>query len=163
MAGKIYYSFCGFCGWFCHGKQTKICYDCQKAEWEINWIPMPGKRSNYMKKVMHCANYPFDAGRTAIFKNDNERLNCGALGLAGEVGEVVEIIKKHQYQGKKLDWYQLMLELGDVLWYIQLICAASNGDFDLWDIILANMVKLNQRYPHGFNPEDAAKKRDERK
>lgn len=47
------------------------------------------------------------------------------LGIAGELGEVSELIKKGLYHGKKIEHTRLIEELGDVLWY----CAAGAQRF----------------------------------
>jgi len=47
-----------------------------------------------------------------------DKLCLGALGLAGEVGEVVDQVKKHLFQGHGIDRAKLRDELGDVLWYL---------------------------------------------
>lgn len=71
-----------------------------------------------------------------------------ALGLAGEAGEVCEILKKHHGHGRDLDPTALKAELGDVLWYVAAI-ATSHG-LSLTDIAAFNAAKLRRRYPYGF-------------
>lgn len=73
-----------------------------------------------------------------------------ALGLAGEVGEVVDHIKKHLYHGHALDRAQVADELGDVLWYWAALATALDLDSDL--VALINLAKLRARYPDGFDP-----------
>lgn len=78
-------------------------------------------------------------------------LTLAALGLAGETGEVVDQIKKHLFQGHEIDRRQLRDELGDVLWYLMLLCQTM--DYTLDEIMVANVEKLARRYPDGFDPE----------
>lgn len=73
------------------------------------------------------------------------------LGLAGEAGEVVEMIKKHVGHGHPLDKEKLLKELGDVLWYVAAI--ARTADLDLSTIATANIEKLKKRYPEKFSNE----------
>lgn len=73
-----------------------------------------------------------------------------ALGLAGEVGEVVELIKKDRFQSQPLDRAKLCLELGDVLWYLTNMAAGFG--LTLEDVANANRDKLRKRYPTGFTP-----------
>lgn len=73
-----------------------------------------------------------------------------ALGLAGEVGEVVELIKKDRFQAQPLDPAKLCLELGDVLWYLTDL--AHQYGLSLADVAEANSRKLRARYPDGFVP-----------
>jgi NTP pyrophosphatase (non-canonical NTP hydrolase) len=77
-------------------------------------------------------------------------LNLGALGLAGEGGEVVDLIKKHLFHDKPLDRAKLIEELGDQLWYFQCCLEAIDGTFE--EVAEANDKKLKRRYPKGFEP-----------
>jgi len=87
-----------------------------------------------------------------------DQLLVGALGLGGETGEVLELVKKHFYHGKDLDREKMLLELGDVLWYIMF--SADAIGFTLEDVALANSKKLRARYPNGFSVEAARAKPD---
>jgi NTP pyrophosphatase (non-canonical NTP hydrolase) len=90
--------------------------------------------------------------RTYMGKDSiSDKLCLGALGLAGESGEVVDAIKKILYQGHALDVTKLTDELGDVFWYFTLICHALN--ISLEDIKAYNVAKMRKRYPNGFEPE----------
>ena len=80
-----------------------------------------------------------------------EQLQEGALGLAGEAGEVADYIKKGIYQGHLMKTDRLAEELGDVLWYVALI--ADAGGIDLDEVAQANIDKLWQRYPEGFDSQ----------
>ena len=73
----------------------------------------------------------------------------GALGLTGEAGEVVDIIKKHIFHGHALYIDELVKELGDVLWYVALISEAIGKSLDT--IMEVNIEKLKNRYPEGFS------------
>lgn len=82
----------------------------------------------------------------------------GALGLTGEAGEAADLIKKYIFHGHTLDRYALVKELGDVCWYVALICAAMGWDFD--EILKLNIEKLKKRYPEGFT-EAASRDRND--
>lgn len=71
------------------------------------------------------------------------------LGLAGEAGEVADIIKKHLAGAKEVDLTHLKEELGDVLWYIAEACDCFN--FTLEDVAKFNIEKLKKRHPNGFS------------
>ena len=71
------------------------------------------------------------------------------MGLCGESGEAIDVVKKHLFQGHELDKEKLSKELGDIAWY--LAEAATALDMDLEDIFAANIEKLKQRYPEGFD------------
>ena len=79
-----------------------------------------------------------------------ERLLTGAVGINAEGGEVMEIVKKLIFQGKKWDdetTYHLKRELGDVLWYVMQCLIALETDMD--EIVEMNIEKLKKRYPGG--------------
>ena len=71
------------------------------------------------------------------------------LGLTGESGEVVEIIKKHLFHGHELDKEKIVKEMGDCAWYLALGCEVLGVKFE--DVINSNIDKLKKRYPDGFN------------
>lgn len=77
-----------------------------------------------------------------------ELLN-GALGLTGEAGEVADSIKKTIFHGHKMDYDGLVKELGDVCWYLALLCHAI--DVPLEEVMTLNIEKLKKRYPEGFS------------
>lgn len=98
--------------------------------------------------------YQTEAMRTAFGMcgncEENLMLN-GAMGLNGEAGEVIDILKKYMFQGHKLDAEHLSKELGDCLWYIA-VCAKGAG-YTLAEIAQMNVEKLRKRYPNGFEVE----------
>jgi len=73
------------------------------------------------------------------------------MGLCGESGEAIDIVKKHLFQGHGLDKEKLAKELGDIAWYLAETATAL--DMDLEDIFDANIEKLRKRYPEGFDAE----------
>lgn len=73
------------------------------------------------------------------------------MGLCGESGEAIDIVKKHLFQGHDLEKEKLAKELGDIAWY--LAEAATALDMDLEDIFAANIEKLRKRYPEGFDTD----------
>ena len=89
------------------------------------------------------------SGVTAA-SDENLMLN-GAMGLNGEAGEVIDILKKHIFQGHKLDTEHIAKELGDCLWYIA-VCAKGAG-YTLDEIAEMNKAKLRKRYPDGFEAD----------
>lgn len=72
-----------------------------------------------------------------------------AMGLCGESGEVIDLIKKHLFQGHELNKDDLVKELGDVAWY--LAEAAYALDVSLEEICQKNIEKLKKRFPEGFD------------
>jgi NTP pyrophosphatase (non-canonical NTP hydrolase) len=79
-----------------------------------------------------------------------ERLLTAGVGINAEGGEFLEIIKKMVFQGKP--WNEdnrehLIIELGDLMWYVAQACMALDVSFD--DVIARNVQKLEKRYPEG--------------
>ena len=83
--------------------------------------------------------------------NKAQELLNGLMGLNGEAGECIDILKKHFFQGHELDKDKLVKELGDVAWYLA-ISAHALG-MKLEDILQMNLDKLKARYPEGFDAE----------
>ena len=73
------------------------------------------------------------------------------MGLCGESGEAIDLMKKHLYQGHDLDKEKLVKELGDIAWY--LAEAATGLNIDLSEVLQSNLDKLHARYPQGFSTE----------
>ena len=70
------------------------------------------------------------------------------MGLCGESGEAIDIVKKHLHQGHELDKEKLIKELGDIAWYLAEACEAL--DITLEEVMTLNIEKLKKRYPIGF-------------
>ena len=102
--------------------------------------------------------YQVEALRTASGMGDDVPIMLtgagilnGVMGLAGEAGECVDLLKKSLFQGHPLDKEHLAKELGDVAWYLAV--SAYGIGYDLETIFQMNVDKLRQRYPDGFDPE----------
>lgn len=81
------------------------------------------------------------------------------MGLCGESGEAIDIVKKWLAQGHELDRAHLAKELGDVAWY--LAEAATALDIPLEDILRANLDKLKARYPEGFSARNSIERAED--
>lgn len=90
---------------------------------------------------------------TTMNKELSERdvLINSVMGLCGESGEVIDIVKKHISHGHELNREKLIDELGDVAWYLA-ECAYALG-VSLEDVLTHNIEKLRARYPEGFSSE----------
>ena len=73
------------------------------------------------------------------------------MGLNGEAGEAIDILKKHLFQGHELDSEHMAKELGDVAWYLAV--SANAIGYDLETVMQMNVEKLKARYPDGFDAE----------
>ena len=79
-----------------------------------------------------------------------QRLLTAAVGISAEGGEFMEIVKKMVFQGKPwndANREHLIVELGDVMWYVAQACMALDVSFD--DVVERNVEKLKARYPGG--------------
>lgn len=81
--------------------------------------------------------------------SEKDVLINAVMGLCGESGEAIDIVKKHLHQGHALDQEKLIKELGDIAWY--LAEAAYALDVNLDDVFEKNIKKLKARYPEGFD------------
>lgn len=87
-----------------------------------------------------------------------EILINGVMGLCGESGEAIDIVKKWLAQGHELDRDALAKELGDIAWYLAETAYALG--IPLEDIFRANIDKLRQRYPEGFDSIRSRERRE---
>lgn len=88
----------------------------------------------------------------------NEHLNHMCLGVAGEVGELIDPIKNHTIYGKDLDRANVIEEIGDLLFYVQGII--NELDLDYNQILQSNADKLNKRYANGYSDQAAQARAD---
>lgn len=100
---------------------------------------------------MELSDYQKKAQMTALYPDAGSNLYYPALGLGGEVGEVLNKVKKvmRDHDGKITDEFREVLksELGDVLWYVAALARELNLDLD--DIAQANLEKLSSRKERG--------------
>jgi len=98
--------------------------------------------NEYQRLAMTTRNTDLD--QTSMLLN-------GVMGLCGESGEVIDIVKKWFAQGHELNVAKLSEELGDIAWYLALTAEAVG--IPLEDILTANIDKLKKRYPEGFDKQ----------
>ena len=105
------------------------------------------KVNEYQKLAMKTLNPKLDKKDVLI---------NSVMGLCGESGEAIDIVKKWMAHGHELDREHLIKELGDIAWY--LAEAATALDVTLEDVLQANIEKLKKRFPEGFD-ENRSKER----
>lgn len=96
--------------------------------------------------------YPIIVDRTwnkNLSKDD--RIHNAIYGLNGELGELVDLLKKGFFHGHDVDMVHVALELGDVLYYFCALC--NELEIDFAEVCYENMEKLYNRYPDGFEIE----------
>lgn len=90
--------------------------------------------------------------------SDNDQmLNC-CIGVVGEAGELLNILKKFYFQGHDMDKAAVIEELGDTLFYIAGMCTSMGILLD--DVATNNIEKLLIRYPQKFTPEHSVNRVD---
>jgi NTP pyrophosphatase (non-canonical NTP hydrolase) len=82
------------------------------------------------------------------------RINHAIVGLAGEVGELAQLLERWVYYGQSLSVPDVEEEVGDCLWYIALLCTAVGISMER--AMEGNLAKLKARFPHKFTEEAAA-------
>lgn len=97
------------------------------------------------------------AGRPAE-KYDLGGIFNAAFGLSGEVGEFNDMLKKWVFHEKELDVVHAKKELGDIMWYVAMMCHSFGWELD--EILQINVDKLKARYPQGFDVALANNRKD---
>ena len=82
----------------------------------------------------------------------------GVMGLCGESGEVIDVVKKWLAQGHELNREKILAELGDVAWYLAEVAYAL--DTPLEEVLEGNINKLKKRYPEGFDTDKSINRKD---
>ncbi len=103
---------------------------------------------------MRLDEYQQLAERTAKRGAENEaerRYAHFGMGIAGEAGEVCDLLKKVVFHGHSLNRDRLCKELGDVLWYVATL--ATTAGLSLEEVAVTNLAKIKTRYPEGFSSE----------
>lgn len=106
-------------------------------------------------------NYYQDKDDNMLLERDGKDIGGvfnACLGLSGEVGELNDMIKKWIFHEKPLDEEHAKREMGDVLWYVAMMCESFGWDLD--EIMQMNVDKLKARYPQGFSVELANNRKD---
>lgn len=108
-------------------------------EWLSSSPSLAMTANGYQQAAMRTMN-------TALSKQDV--LINGVMGLCGEAGEAIDIVKKYLAQGHDLDREKLIKELGDCAWYLAETAYALGVTLE--DVLQRNVNKLAARYPEGF-------------
>jgi NTP pyrophosphatase (non-canonical NTP hydrolase) len=87
-----------------------------------------------------------------------EWLENAIYGIIGEAGEIVDLVKKHKWQGHELDVHEVALELGDLFWYGSLLASAIG--YELGTVMQMNEEKLRERYPEGFSKDRSINRKE---
>lgn len=91
--------------------------------------------------------------------SEKDMLINGVMGLCGESGEAIDIVKKHIAHNHELDKEHLAKELGDIAWYLAETATALG--YSLENIFKMNIEKLKKRYPDGFDSEKSINRKED--
>lgn len=139
-------------GWI--SKDIRKMFDNRTTEATINRVVERTRYGEVVDASGVMAIYPAIVEKTRRKDlNNEEALKNACMGLAGECGELIDLVKKYFYQGSDLDLIHAQLELGDIIYYIYWISMMLG--INMSDIMFANMEKLSSRYPDGFDVERA--------
>lgn len=95
---------------------------------------------------------------SAVTMSNNVTILHAMIGMVSEVGEIADTIKRWAFYGQDLNETNIREELGDLMWYIALLC--NDRGFDMGEIMQENINKLMERYPSKFTIEDAIGRKD---
>lgn len=84
---------------------------------------------------------------------NNVRGIHAVMGLDTEAGELTDAFKKHIFYGKPLDKINVKEEIGDLFWYLAILCDEFDLSFE--QCMEVNIAKLKVRYPDKFSNEKA--------
>lgn len=124
-----------------------------KLKTEVTKLEQELKTEMYKRRKTMTGNEYQNLAMLTNNKNlsQKEHLINGVMGMCGEAGECIDMVKKMFMQGHELDKKHIEKELGDVLWYIAETATAL--DLSLDEIMQKNIDKLQARYPEGFEVE----------
>lgn len=87
------------------------------------------------------------------------RLIHMSMGMAGETGEAVDIVKKAVMYNTSIDRDKLLKEFGDILWYMGNALEEVGSSFE--EVMQMNHDKLSKRFSNGsFSEKEAIERKD---
>lgn len=111
--------------------------------------------TKYINEVIdRVENTPIEQMQKFIADKPNARALHAAIGISTEASELLDAFKKALvYGGREIDKVNIGEELGDLMFYVALLCDAYG--YDLQMVLDVNKKKLQQRYAHKFSQEEA--------
>lgn len=104
------------------------------------------------EKRVNIKEYQNKVNRTRANLDSNLMDNIHmVLGMQTESAEIADVFKKKLAYAKDIDLINVQEELGDIMWYIANMC--NINEWNLEDILLQNINKLNIRFPEGFSQD----------
>lgn len=100
----------------------------------------------------------FVASRAKVLATPTEDMLHAAVGISGEAGELLDAVKKVWVYNKPADLVNIKEELGDLCFYMQMLCNQFGWSFD--ELMAENQTKLELRYPTGYSDQAAQDRAD---
>jgi len=118
------------------------------------WLPHFTRKLKMEDFINQCLQTEAPVTQTLLRDlGDVARPLHAAIGICTEAGELQDAFKKHIFYGRALDETNIKEELGDLLWYIALLCNWLECSFEeVQEMVIA---KLRKRYPDKFTTYDA--------
>ena len=111
---------------------------------------------------MNFSEYENEARKTIpVELSTSELIDDAVYGLCGELGELVDILKKTKFQGHP--WtdetrIHAISELGDIMWYLSAM--ATGLGVSLEEVVQLNIEKLRQRYGEHFDTDKSQHRKE---
>jgi NTP pyrophosphatase (non-canonical NTP hydrolase) len=134
-------------------------------EHELGWLDREMERrlenmntQEYMQRAIALESNDYTAIGQRLSHKHIQRILHALLGLCTETGELQDSLKKALYYGKDIDRINIKEEIGDLLWYINLLIYEMGFSWE--EVMLANIEKLEFRYKDKQFKESQALNRD---
>ena len=108
---------------------------------------------DYVEKALRTESYDFEVMKERLQNEVTIRLLHSAMGISTEAGELLDMLKKHIFYGKPIDFPNAKEEIGDALWYSAIAIDVLKTTLD--EVMSVNIEKLKARYPEKFTSENA--------
>ena len=116
-----------------------------------------GSKLDDIKKSLYYNKFDLNSDSQVDVYDIKERIGVdtlhGILGIATESVELIQAINKAIVTKEEFDVVNMKEEIGDIMWYIALLCNTHN--IDLKQVMQTNIDKLKQRFPEKFTTENA--------
>jgi NTP pyrophosphatase (non-canonical NTP hydrolase) len=109
--------------------------------------------SEYIKAVLATEPIDLPAIRERMVAHETVRGLHAVMGINTENGELQDAYKKYLFYGRELDRVNLLVELGDLLWYVGLLCNVLGVSLE--QVMEINIAKLKLRYAGKFTETKA--------
>lgn len=108
---------------------------------------------DYINKAMKTESQDFEAVASRVGTRSMLRILHATMGVSTEAGELLDAVKKTLFYGKPLDTVNLKEEVGDLFWYMAILCDELGLSFE--EAMERNIAKLKARYGDKFSEEMA--------